>query len=73
MTHIHIGMQFKNEHAEIFSTQLLNSQGLAIADFSILQENGIPEIRHVQSLSHEDLENFVNESMKLYKEWNIEP
>ena len=68
MYKIHIGMNFKNTHDDIFCTQLLNEKGKSIADYSIIQTMGIPQIRHIDSLSKEEIENFINESKRLYNQ-----
>lgn len=61
----HIGMDFKNKHADIFCVQGLNKNGEAIADFSII--DGFERAIFADFITEKMQKTFIHNAKELYK------
>lgn len=61
----HIGMDFKNEYADLFCVKGLNSNAMAIADYSKM--DGAERILFADFISEKQRKTFIHNCRELYK------
>lgn len=61
----HIGMDYKNEHADIFSVQGLNKNGESIADYSFY--NGEEKALFADFITEKMQKTFIHNAREFYK------
>jgi hypothetical protein len=66
MYKFHIGHKFKNDHATIFVTQLLNDKGESVADYDLANDH----LRVLPSLDSAIIFEFMNRTKREFKKWN---